>query len=121
MIELEKVPELVRPVMIAAFEGWNDAGDAASGVITYLAETWKAHELAALDPDDYYDFQVNRPTTTIGKEGTREITWPDIAERLRPSRSYWLGTAALDGSPHVTPVWAVVVEGVLFRYSATSD
>ena len=48
---------------------------------------------------------------------TREITWPDVAERLRTSRSYWLATTALDGSPHVTPVWAVVVEDVLFIYS----
>jgi predicted ATP-grasp superfamily ATP-dependent carboligase len=76
VIELENVPELVRPVMIAAFEGWNDAGDAASGVIKYLADTWKAEELAAIDPDDYYDFQVNRPLTAIGENGTREITWP---------------------------------------------
>ena len=46
-----------------------------------------------------------------------ELTWPDIAERLAPSRSYWLAATALDGSPHVTPVWAVVVEEVLFIYS----
>ena len=47
----------------------------------------------------------------------REITWPYVAEWLRPSRSYWLATTAMDGSPHVTPVWAVVVEDVLFMYS----
>ena len=47
----------------------------------------------------------------------RHITWPEVADRLRPSRSYWLATTALDGSPHVTPVWAAVVEDVLFFYS----
>ena len=50
----------------------------------------------------------------------RQITWSEVADRLRPSRSYWLATTALDGSPHVTPVWAVVVEDVLFVYSERS-
>ena len=48
------------------------------------------------------------------------VAWSEVAERLRPSRSYWLATTALDGSPHVTPVWAVVVEEVLFVYSERS-
>ena len=51
---------------------------------------------------------------------THEVSWTEVAERLRPSRSYWLATTALDGSPHVTPVWAVVVEDVLFFYSERS-
>ena len=50
----------------------------------------------------------------------RHITWSEVAERLRLSRSYWLATTALDGSPHVTPVWAVVVDDVLFVYSERS-
>ena len=50
----------------------------------------------------------------------RHITWSEVAERLRLSRSYWLATRAPDGSPHVTPVWAVVVEDVLFVYSERS-
>ncbi len=49
-----------------------------------------------------------------------DITWSEVAERLRPSRSYWLATTALDGSPHVTPVWAVVVDDVLYVYSERS-
>ena len=49
-----------------------------------------------------------------------EVSWSEVADRLRPSRSYWLATTALDGSPHVTPVWAVVVEDVLFVYSERS-
>lgn len=75
MIELEDVPELDNPIMIAAFEGWNDAGDAATAVVEHLSELWGAEAVAALDPEDYYDFQVNRPEVTID-DGIRSITWP---------------------------------------------
>ncbi|MEO5876248.1 MAG: PAC2 family protein [Streptosporangiaceae bacterium] len=75
MLELESVPELVDPVLVAAFEGWNDAGEAASGVITHLAESWGAVPLVELDPDDYYDFQVTRPLVELDGE-RRKIVWP---------------------------------------------
>jgi proteasome assembly chaperone (PAC2) family protein len=76
VVELDDVPELVEPVVIAAFEGWNDAGEAASGVIRHLEETWGATPLVALDPDDYYDFQVTRPTVEMVDGQTRRISWP---------------------------------------------
>ncbi|GAA4122099.1 filament polymerization regulator ParJ [Knoellia locipacati] len=60
--------------MIAAFEGWNDAGEAATGVIEHLAELWDAEPVAALDPEDYYDFQVNRPRV-VSEGGRRRISW----------------------------------------------
>ena len=74
MIELEDLPELKDAVMIAAFEGWNDAGEAASAVIEHLAEIWDAEVVAALDPEDYYDFQVNRPRVLL-ENGRRRISW----------------------------------------------
>ncbi len=76
MIESEGIPELIDPVMICAFEGWNDAGDAASGAVAHLDEVWQAEYLAELDPEDYYDFQVNRPTIAFGADGARELEWP---------------------------------------------
>ncbi len=76
MIELEGVPELVDPVLIAAFEGWNDAGDAATAAVEHLERTWSATLLAMLDPEDYYDYQVNRPTISLTEDGIREIAWP---------------------------------------------
>ncbi len=77
MLELESVPELDRPVLVAAFEGWNDAGEAASGVISHLAESWGARQIAELDPEDYYDFQVTRPTVRMTGDGDRrELVWP---------------------------------------------
>ncbi|MFE7412265.1 PAC2 family protein [Streptomyces laurentii] len=75
MIELEGVPELIDPVMVAAFEGWNDAGDAASAAVAHLDREWKGEVFAALDAEDYYDFQVNRPTVWLDN-GVRKITWP---------------------------------------------
>jgi proteasome assembly chaperone (PAC2) family protein len=67
---------LRRPVMLAAFEGWNDAGDAATATIEHLERAWSATPVAALDPDDYYDFQVNRPMVQLVDGITRKISWP---------------------------------------------
>ncbi|MFO7250693.1 MAG: PAC2 family protein [Actinomycetes bacterium] len=76
MIEFEGLPELVDPVLIAAFEGWNDAGEAASGALAHLETQWKAAPLLELDPEDYYDFQVTRPIVELGEGMTRSIIWP---------------------------------------------
>ncbi|WP_458681814.1 PAC2 family protein [Prescottella equi] len=70
------VPPLRDPVLIAAFEGWNDAGDAASGAVEHLELTWDAKPLAELDSEDYYDYQVNRPIIRQVDGVTREIVWP---------------------------------------------
>lgn len=70
------LPELTDPVVVAAFEGWNDAGDAASSAIEHLQLTWDATPLAELDPDPYYDFQVSRPTVKLVEGVTRKVTWP---------------------------------------------
>jgi proteasome assembly chaperone (PAC2) family protein len=76
VIELEELPELVDPVMVAAFEGWNDAADAASNAVRHLAEVLDADLFGAMDAEDYYDFQVNRPVLALDDESEREIIWP---------------------------------------------
>jgi proteasome assembly chaperone (PAC2) family protein len=76
VIEIEEVPELRDPMMVAAFEGWNDAAGAASGVIDHLIEVWDAQIVAVVDPEEFYDFQVNRPMVGTGEDGIRRITWP---------------------------------------------
>ena len=68
-------PRLVEPVMIAAFEGWNDAGEAASTALEHLELMWDAEPLAAIDPEDYYDFQVTRPHVRLADGVTRRIEW----------------------------------------------
>ncbi len=76
MIEIDDLPELVNPVVIAAYEGWNDAGDASSGVVDHLIDVWSARIVGAIDPEDFYDFQVNRPVVGSDENGHRRITWP---------------------------------------------
>lgn len=75
MIEVSELPTLRDPIVIAAFEGWNDAAEAATTTIAHLAELWTAEPVAALDPEDYYDFQVNRPRVSF-VDGVRHVTWP---------------------------------------------
>ncbi len=76
MTEFDGLPTLRSPVVVAAFEGWNDAGDAATAVVEHLEQEWDASPLAVLDPDDYYDFQMNRPTVALIDGVTRRIEWP---------------------------------------------
>ncbi len=76
MIEFDDVQGLVSPVVIAAFEGWNDAADAASGLVDHLLEQWKAEIIGAVDPEEFYDFQVNRPVIGTDAKGHRRLTWP---------------------------------------------
>ena len=69
-------------VLLAAFEGWNDAGSAATDALTHLHEVWGAEQVDELDPEDYHDFQVNRPMVGPGPEGSRVITWPTTSVAL---------------------------------------
>jgi proteasome assembly chaperone (PAC2) family protein len=62
-------------LVLAAFEGWNDAGEAASDAISHLLVAWRAKPLASVEPEDYYDFQVNRPHVGFDGDGNREISW----------------------------------------------
>jgi proteasome assembly chaperone (PAC2) family protein len=62
--------------MVAAFEGWNDAGEAASGAVAHLEQVWDAHQFVELDPEEYHDFQVNRPVVHLDDDNHRHITWP---------------------------------------------
>ena len=69
-------PALRRPVMVAAFEGWNDAGDAASGALAWLRHRWGASRIAGIEPEEFFDFQVSRPQVSLIDGVTRHITWP---------------------------------------------
>ena len=75
--------------MIAAFEGWNDAGESATGAVEHLEDVWRAEQVAELDLEDYYDFQVNRPTSGSTPTGSVHhlAVDPDLgvpAARSRP-------------------------------------
>jgi len=75
-IELDGISALTSPVVIAAFEGWNDAGEAASSAVSYLGTAWDAKPIGEIDPEDYYDFQVSRPVLDVTDGQHRRLTWP---------------------------------------------
>jgi proteasome assembly chaperone (PAC2) family protein len=70
-------PELRRPVLVAAFRGWNDGGQGASLAGGYLAKRWEAARFAEIDPEDFYDFQATRPHVSLEEGMTRKLDWPD--------------------------------------------
>lgn len=72
----EGQPQRKLTVMVAAFEGWNDAGEAATDAVKYLSRTWDGRKVASIDPDLYYDFQFTRPMVRRTASGERRIKWP---------------------------------------------
>src|SRR6476619_2179354 len=76
-LRIDFLPELERPVLIAAFRGWNDGGQGASLAGAYLARAWAAREFASIDPEGFYDFQATRPTVSLVDGFTRQIDWPE--------------------------------------------
>src|SRR3954464_9207079 len=97
-LQWEDRPKLRAPVLVAAFEGWNDAGDAASGAARYLARAWAARRFATIDPEEFYDFTTTRPQVRLGEGVPRTIDGP-LNE---------LSAAALPGRTHD----AIVLSGV---------
>lgn len=72
-------PELRSPVLVCAFEGWNDAGDAASTTIHHLIDRWSAERFADIDPEEFFDFTAMRPTVEIVDGQERQLHWPDTS------------------------------------------
>jgi len=69
-------PELRSPVLVAAFAGWNDAASAATAALEAIAAALEAEPLARIDPEEFYDFQVNRPTIRLAEGQARQVDWP---------------------------------------------
>ncbi len=69
-------PELRSPTLVCAFAGWNDAASAATTALEAVAASLDSEVVATIDPEDFYDFQVNRPTIRLVEGQTREIDWP---------------------------------------------
>jgi proteasome assembly chaperone (PAC2) family protein len=74
-------PELRSPVLVAAFRGWNDGGQAASLAAGYLTKLWNAQQFAEIDPEGFFDFQVTRPQVSLVDGVTRKVDWPETAFR----------------------------------------
>jgi proteasome assembly chaperone (PAC2) family protein len=74
-IRWEREPKLVNPVLIAAFEGWNDGGVASTSAVERLVKAFDAEPFARLDPEEFYLFSENRPTVRLVEGRTRRVTW----------------------------------------------
>jgi len=66
------------PALVCAFEGWNDAGDAASSAVSFLSSALRARRFARVDSEEFFDFQANRPSIRFTRASVREITWPGV-------------------------------------------
>ncbi len=76
-VRWETPQTLEDPILIAAFEGWNDAGDAASTAVRFLAEALGAERFADIDPEEFFDFTQSRPHLANDSEGVRQVEWPE--------------------------------------------
>jgi len=70
-------PQLRSPIMVCAFKGWNDAGEAASAAVSFIHDHFESFPLAGIDPEEFYDFTAVRPTVRLTEGLTREIDWPE--------------------------------------------
>lgn len=106
---------LRRGVLIAAFAGWNDAGEAATGAVDALAHLFDAASAAQIDPEDFFDFQVNRPTTRLDPGTGRTLDWP--SNRFQLADVAGRGVVLLSGTePNLR--WRTFTETVLAYASA---
>jgi proteasome assembly chaperone (PAC2) family protein len=72
-------PQLRSPILVAAFAGWNDAAGAATAALEAVAMSVDAEPVAQIDPEEFFDFQMSRPTIRLTEGQTREIDWPKNA------------------------------------------
>ena len=70
-------PELRAPVLVSAFKGWNDAGEAASAALSYIRDSFDSRDVARIDPEEFYDFTAVRPNVKLSGGSTRSIEWPE--------------------------------------------
>jgi proteasome assembly chaperone (PAC2) family protein len=77
-VRWERSPKLRRPALVCAFKGWNDAAESATAALSFASTKWEAERLGAIDPEEFYDFQVTRPTVRMSEGRTREIEWPEL-------------------------------------------
>ena len=92
------MPELRSPVLVCAFEGWNDAASAASAALEAVAAALDATVVARLDPEEFFDFQANRPTIHLVEGQARRIDWPSNTLLAAPAPTAERDLALLSGT-----------------------
>jgi proteasome assembly chaperone (PAC2) family protein len=83
-LRIDERPPLRRPVLISAFRGWNDGGQAATLAAGTLVRAWDARRFAEIDPEGFVDFQSTRPTVSLVDGMTRRIDWPEYVFHAGP-------------------------------------
>jgi predicted ATP-grasp superfamily ATP-dependent carboligase len=80
-MEILGIPQLRSPIMILAFSGWNDAGEAASAALEHLASIWPVQTIGEFDTEEFYEYQNNRPIVSVDESFNRSLTWPTTTVR----------------------------------------
>jgi proteasome assembly chaperone (PAC2) family protein len=107
-LRMNVLPTLREPALLLAFEGWNDAGEAATNAASYVAAAIRAVPLAEIDCEEFLDFTVARPTVRMNASGVREIEWPChrfVYGTLADERGLVIGTGI---EPHLR--WRAYVD-----------
>ena len=104
-------PTLRRPLLIAAFSGWNDAGDAATSAVKFMQRRWRADTFATVDPEHFFDFTQARPLVRL-REGKRVIEWPSNTFSGHVLEDHDRDIILLNGTePHL--YWRHYIESIL--------
>jgi proteasome assembly chaperone (PAC2) family protein len=77
-VDWDRTPKLRHPALVCSFKGWNDAAESATAALSFVSSKWGAERLGAIDPEEFYDFQVTRPNVRMIEGQTREIEWPEL-------------------------------------------
>ncbi len=112
-LRIRSRPALRRPIVIAAFAGWNDASEAATSAVRYMTRRWQTEPFADLDPDDFYDFSqpTARPQVRF-EDGERVIRWPRNDFTARTLEGQDRDLLLLSGTePHVG--WRRYIDAIL--------
>ena len=111
VLSFSKVPTLKRPILLLAFAGWNDAGNAATFAAKFLLQRLQGQNFATLDPEIFYNFSEQRPHVRFSG-GEREIIWPanEFAYASDPQLAQDI-IIALGVEPHLQ--WRRYIDSVL--------
>jgi proteasome assembly chaperone (PAC2) family protein len=110
-LQIHQRPHLRRPLLIAGWTGWNDAGEAASSAVRFIHRRWRAETIADLDPEEFYDFTQARPQVRL-QRGERVLEWPANTFSARRNEDLDHDVILMMGvEPHLA--WRTYVEAIL--------
>lgn len=111
-LQITTRPELRKPLLVTAFAGWNDAGEAATSAVRFVRRRWRTQPFAEIDPEEFYDFTQARPRVRIDRGGDRQIEWPRNLFAAQRIEGWEHDVIILEGiEPHLG--WRAYVDTVL--------